>query len=467
MTTNRFRSRGTYTLKAKSVPWQSYDAEINACTAGQSFAWANRTAVSTGDWVGDRQTMTDVVTAGFKRKQSAGTIIMNPMTSQKVVINEAIVSGSLDFLGNYWQCGSSSPYRYQSRYTFDGNTLLSALNVGFEPNIVANHWGISSLFTTSELENMIDEASTKCHNARGRSDFNIWETLAERRESYRLLSSYLKSAARAAKSLEVRATSLPKGKLINGRFYAFRPRKSRSGYGSAENLTQAGLEAHLITEYGLKPLLSDVKGVMAGLGKSTGDVRRTIRGTVSDGRSKSTTAQVDLIPSHVAAQRVSLTTEEIMVRAMSLDEWRVTSLENVGFSAKGLITLPWELITLSFVVDSFVNVGDYLGALVPTPGVTQLGACIVYSHTRSLTNTISGASPVGIAVVNSAPIGVKTGVEKLVVRVPGLRVPSLVIRSDFGLDPEIERNRQRIVNYSALTVQRLISARRAISRLFS
>lgn len=467
MTTNRFRSRGSYQLVTKSIPWQSYDATQNACTSTQSFSWTARTPASTGDWVGDRQTMTDVVTAGFKRKQSAGTIIMNPMSSQRVVINEAIVSGSLDFLGNYWQCGSSSPYRYQSRYTVDGNTLLSALNVGFTPNTIANHWGIPSLFNTSELENMIDEASTKCHNARGRSDFNIWETLAERRESYRLLSSYFESAARAAKALEVRAVNLPKGRLINGRFYAFRPRKSRSGYGSAENLTQAGLEAHLITEYGLKPLLSDIRSLVAGLEKSTGDVRQTIRGSVVDGRSTSTTAQIDLSPSHVTSQRVTLTTEEIKVRAMSLDEWHVTRLETMGLSMKGLITLPWQLVTLSFVVDSFVNVGDYLGALVPTPGVTQLGSCIVYSHTRSLTNTISGASPVGIAIVNSAPTGVKTGSEKVVVRVPGLRTPQLVIRSDFGLDPEIERNTQRIVNYSALAAQRLINARRAISRLFS
>lgn len=467
MTTNRFRSRGTYTLAPKSIPWQSYDADQNACTPSQTFKWLERTPGSSGDWIGNRDSMTDVVTAGFRRKQSAGEIIMNVMSSQKTVINEAIVSGSLDFLGNYWQCGVSSPSRYQTRYTITGNVLIPALNVGFEPNTLANYWGLPSLFTTDELENMINEASTKCHDNRGRSNFNIWETLAERRESYRLLSSYLESAARAAKNLEVRASSLPKGRLINGRFYPFRTRKGRSGYRSAENLTQAGLEAHLITEYGLTPLLQDIKGVMKGLEKSTGHVRQTTRGSVKDGRSRVVGTNFDLVSSHVSTRRESLWTEEIEARAMSLDEWYVSSLENLGFSAKGLITLPWQLISLSFVVDSFVNIGNYLGAILPTPGTKQLGSCIVYTHTRSLTNTISGASPIGIAVVNSAPTGVKTGTEVLKVRVPGLRQPTLVIRSDFGLDPEIERNHQRIVNYTALVGQRLISARRALSRLFS
>jgi hypothetical protein len=223
----------------------------------------------------------------------------------------------------------------------------------------------------------------------------------------------------------------------------------------AGNLVTAGAAgAWLISRYGLLPVLKDIQSLRMQLSSSLDQAERhTARGNAVIGRSSTTSLSQSV--THVNQNGSVLTTDEVTVRAMSLDEWQLTMADHFGLGSKDLITLPWELLTLSFVADWFVNIGDFVGALVPLPGVNQKGCCIVTKRVRSLTCTISDYSPVGIASVSSKATLSKTGTHTETSRSPGLRAPTLVRLNRSKIDPGLDKNVVRIVDASALVAQRL------------
>jgi hypothetical protein len=75
---------------------------------------------------------------------------------------------------------------------------------------------------------------------------------------------------------------------------------------------------------------------------------------------------------------------------MSLDEYDLTLADQLGLDFKSLVTLPWELIPYSFVVDWFLNIGDFIGSLTPSPGYTQLGSCFVVEREQTTSYTALG-----------------------------------------------------------------------------
>jgi hypothetical protein len=147
------------------------------------------------------------------------------------------------------------------------------------------------------------------------------------------------------------------------------------------------------------------------------------------------------------------TTDEVTVRARTLDEVDFSVANNIGFSVKGLTSLPWELVPYSFVADWFVNVGDYIRALTPVPGLKLLDDSLtiervvktIYSAgpTSLLNNDYSITRPVSGSI--SSTLKTKTRSR--------LGAPKLVVRSDFRFDKAL-----RIADGLALAAQRLDSA---------
>lgn len=444
----RSRSDGSFSVIKYPRPWKMFLCTANCCSASQTLGWVNQTPGEDVDYVGEKRAMSDVVVPNFRKRVAAGEIFMNFMTSTKRTLHPSSTGAGIDYLTNGWNCGSGSAYRYKTRVNIPGTHAIYGLNIGLTPDSNGS-WGIPTGFTTSEINNLIEEANTECLDKRGRADFNLFETIAERREAYRLLSSYLKSADKALERINF---------ATNGGIHL--PKRLRS-------LGQATAEAYLITRYGLSPLISDFRAVLAAWEKTTGKIRQTVRGTKSIGRSVQTAISPGFSSSYSTAM-LQLVTEEFTARAMSLDEYNVTVAQNYGFSAKGLITLPWELLTLSFVADWFLNIGAYLGAMVPSPHVDQLGSCIVLQRRASLSNTLTGvATPVGVAEVFSAPTGQKVGTVIETTRIPGLRSPSVVVRSRFGLDPSLEQDETRVADGVALLGQRLLTLSKKLDKAFA
>lgn len=395
-------------------------------------------AYTVDDPVGELRSMTDVVTKGFRKKSAKGEIIVSPMSSRVISFSEAMYSTRVAYYSKTLQCSGASQFR--TLYDFPAFAPLAYITPKFQ--VVNKLWYPASALGQREIENAVFEASTRCQNERGRPPANIWETVAERKQAYALLAQYMTQCKEIAFKIGIAAQ---KGRLPI-------PNKILRMKG---HLLQATAGAWLISRYGLLPLISDIRLLLKQLKESQSEeIRHTSRGKAIVGRALQSSSSISW-DGEMTTTLTDVVTDEVTVRAMSLDEWKMDYLDHLGFGTKGLITLPWELVTLSFVADWFANIGDVIGALVPTPGLKQLGACIVTTRTQSLTSTVSGFVPVGSAsVVSQGPVTkVGTLVEKT--RVPGLRAPTLVLLNRSKIDPELDKNRLRIVDASALIAQRL------------
>jgi hypothetical protein len=119
---------------------------------------------------------------------------------------------------------------------------------------------------------------------------------------------------------------------------------------------------------------------------------------------------------------------------MALDEVDLSFLGNLGFPLKGLITLPWELQSYSFVADWFANIGDYIGSLAPSVGYNMLGSCMVEHRVTVNTYTSTGVNKTNGTWTLDAPItGTFSIVREETTRRP-LAARGLVIKNDFKLD---------------------------------
>lgn len=432
--TSRFRTSGSLDAITHVQPW--YSSDKVACLG--SLVKTNRGNLSYVDYVGIRRSMSDEVVSNYRKRSAAGEVIMNRMSSLLSELTPSLIGGPLVFKGNGIQCSGAASY--QTIYEFPSTYPMSHVT-GFEPS--NGYWKGPHLLSNGEMENAIDEASTRCHNNRGRPETNLWETLAERKQTYAMLGSTLESIKTITRTM---SDQVANSNSSVTRYLVKNYSKATIGL--------AGL--WLINRYGLTPLLKDVAALRKQLSETLDSAERhTSRGKADVSRVATENGSWVLSGNHIAANWNAVNSDVFLVRAMSLDEWKLSLADHFGLSWKGLASLPYELLTLSFVADWFVNMGDFIGGLVPLPGVNQRGACIAYQRVSSRTFNVTGYSPVGIAAVLSSGTLSKIGVSTEKVRVPGLRAPSLVRLNRSKVDPALAKNQDRVVDACALIGQRL------------
>jgi hypothetical protein len=276
------------------------------------------------------------------------------------------------------------------------------------------------LFTGEEINDLLIEHSTKVLSARGREGPDLYESLAEANKAASLLPGLLGS---------IKKIVPPRNKL---------PSKIK-------NLASAWLAVR----YGLLPLINDVNNVVEGLKKPTGPLRRTTRsnsGTLSRTSYDTVTWNYSSL-----TETVGITsTDTLSVRVMSLDEYDITMLNNIGFSGKNLLTLPWELIPYSFVVDWFANIGDFVGAITPSLGVKQLGTAATIERTNTMEANIVGISAPTGWTINVPGFGsYKTSLNSRN-RATTLPSPRIVIKNDFRFS-----NLTRVLDATGLLLQKI------------
>jgi len=371
--------------------------------------------------VGVKREMIDTVTPGFHRKVKDGKLFFNSM-SQSFTESSRVAGGEFQ-------------YRYKSLLNCSGTTRQNEIKA--DPNQwefwysaakgIANTPGnippIPDIIKGQDIGSLYIELSTKVLNDRGRSDSNTWETLAESDKALGTLTGIFKDGVKTLTSSRLTAV-------------------------------KAGSSAYLAWRYGLKPLISDVHAVLDGLDKKVGRVRKTSRARgVLRGDAKNVITHVQ--GGDFTALLSEGITDIVTLRCMSLDEYVSNRLNNIGLTSKGLLTLPWELIPYSFVVDWFVNIGDFIGAMSPSLGWTQLGSCHVLKREKVLQLAPLQTTP-GPAV--EAILKPATGSYKLtqtsVSRQAGLSAPGLVVKSDFRFS-----NLTRCLDAYSLLAQQVIKKR--------
>lgn len=396
-----------------------------SCT--NSISWRNISSWGNGtESCGSAASIADTVTPGYHKLSKKGGIVMNPLTSIKFEVTQ----GSGTWLGEdkrkTLSCSAPNDYYQQYRYYLTSGTIGGCCSgfkfpgfnsVGMIPMPPLSH-------SQGELAALVDEASTSCWNQRGRTESNLWESTAEAHKALSLLPDILLNVY---KTLKKNSSALKRAKAAGSAYLAYR--------------------------YGLKPILSDLEAIQRGLLRSKGNVRRTSRGYASHSfGSAINRGAFTWFGTHVFNYTLSRY-EKVNVRAMSLDESRWELMSNVGFTTKGLITLPWELLPYSFVIDWFVNFGDFLGAITPTTSLNQLGSCYVITSTLEYEwsgRVVTFDPTYSSALISMSDLGTQQMRYTVKQRVPRLPVPSLVVKSDFGFD-----RLTRATDAIALIVQKL------------
>lgn len=374
--------------------------------------------------------MEDEVTKGYFKRKQRGEIFFNPMHSEKH--NLVVTPGDGLWIRKQAQLNCSGVmHNYEFRY--DGLDLYRrylmlyeypVYQAGVPYPIPSTSW----LFSGSEIGDFIEEASTAAQAKRGASSSNLWETVAEVDKSLTLLGDILEQMKR-----------LTFANARNGQDRRGNPRAR------AKALTALWL----IYRYGVMPLIHDANGIIDGLSKRLGRVRETSRGQVTVTRTQRRN-ELDNSASSCSWVVNRNVDETVTVRAMSLDEYVATVSSNIGFSTKGFLMLPWELTGYSFVLDWVVNVGDFLGALLPAPGVKQLGSCVVVKRENVLSITPGATlAKSGFSLIRSMGGGINYS-QTHVSRSVGLPSPNLVVKADFKLD-----NLNRCLDAVSLITQRI------------
>ena len=412
MDLTRFRTRGSPLVSS-----HRYIAS-SRYTNCSNLSWAettNQPDAITGEY----SWMRDVITPDFHRRSSKGEIFMSPMESFHDIATYVQQPGIWYKVvgGPPLVCSGVTQPEPEFRNENGQGPVVYAIKRGiplWSPDIRP-----IGVISGTDLNDFIVEQSTKVQNGRGRPDHDLWESLAELDKTLALLPQMLKALRGIV------------------------PRGNKSNY--QKKLS----EVWLMYRYGIKPLLSDVEGVMKGLKKSTGLIRKTTR---SKGNLESHSTEILTLTGGFPSLNVMVQHyDDVEVRCMSLDEYEATLAFNIGFSMKGLATLPWELVKYSFVIDWFTNVGDFLGSIVPLPFVKQLGSCTVIKRRRTINLTEMPCTPVsGFDLLRSGS-GVYVRTQTTYNRIAGLGgAPKVVIRSDFRFD-----NLTRSLDALSLLIQKL------------
>lgn len=410
---NRQRTRTRGAFINSPILFQGYE-RWHDCSQPNWVQYVNESPCK----VGVVETMSDYVDSQFRRKQVHGEIVMNPLVHSTRKVSMITGDGFwIKRLGGII-CGGSTQYT-ENRQDGPGFIALVNWREAVIPGLPLIPY--ARLISYSDIAELESEVSTKCLAERGNSANNLFESIAEIRQTLTMLRNPLANL---------------------WRFFA----KNEKAIRRVDNVASAWLQYR----YGVKPLINDVAGILAGMEKKIGMMRVTTRSRGHISRSE-IGANTYIEPGAYIATYGIQKTDNVTVRAMSLDEYVVDRAQNIGFSTKGLITVPWELTPYSFVADWFVNFGDYLKALVPLPSLKQLGSVITTYRAAETIYTPSSFFGDGDYAVIRNPSGSVSSSEITKVR-NSLRPPKLVVRTDFRFDDAI-----RLADSASLLLQKMNS----------
>lgn len=385
MITPRYRTSGNLQRTGQIQSWSRWN------TCAQS-AW---TLLGTyaGPYLGTKKLMYDYVVTGFRGRVKKGEVFFNPLLSETRTVSSGGGQGSEIKAKNYIRVPCNQYYGYKVTGDYFAMKISSNSSSGVPP---------FQLIVEEDVDSLKQELSTCVLAKRGSSDSNLWESMAELQKSAMLLKSL---GSRAVKLTGVLGASMQAG--------------------------QASKE-WLAYRYGIKPIIRDVENVLATMRKTLGRVRRTSRCSGNLYQERTDYGSYD--HDSVRDTYYILRKDSVSVRAMSLDEFEATLLGDAGLSSKGLWMMPWELLPYSFVADWFFNVGEFIGAVVPTFGFKQLGSCVVVEREVSANYVCTGTvEQDGTFAVVSPTTGSVTSVVTSKQR-GALLSPGLFIKRDFRFD---------------------------------
>lgn len=372
---------------------------------------------------GSKRVMSDYVVPRFKSRMKAGERFFNNMYRQEITVSTTGSGRMAQAVAN--ACNTPGLHA-QWKDTYTGI-------LGVIPTLAPDEKGnslpvISTAISDAEVLRVQRLISTETLSKRGTADSDLWESAAE----YRQVIGMLESPLGRLKDLTQRLLqSAEKG--VTGR-----------------RLLKEVSDGYLMYRYGITPLMRDIKNILSSLDKTGGKkevtsrakeqltVHSSLYGSHNDGvGNTSWSNQVD---------------DSITVRGMSLDEGYVSFANNLGFSMKGLLMLPLELTSYSFVADWFVNLSSYVQATLPVFGWNALGNCLVTTRVTANAYRITSDIPSNPAVYTiPTPMTGTCGIVCVTTTRTPLLPVSLEMQSDFKFD-----SFKRVADATALVAGRFV-----------
>lgn len=396
--------------------YQHYNKSVCASSAfWASYGYAGGLYSS-----GSYESMDDII--GDKPQKSLGLrgFRFHPMSKKKQTISVGT--------GSFWHietAGTSctSPYTFKPAWRRQGSLMPGRNYSGFAFSI--DSFGrlitpdIADKRAYSQALNLcITECLSKV--GRGGSETNLYEALAEVDKTLKIASEYLQVASKIARS---------KGLV---------------------NKVKASGNAYLLTRYGFKPLVSDIFAILQALKTPLGSIIETSRASSAVVYSTSSVNSVNDGGTFYVDGLITRT-QTVTIRATSLNQYVKSLADALGLGYKNLMTVPWELMPYSFVVDWFVNVGALLGSLTPNFGVTPIGSCYTEEIVTKDSYVQTGVRPIHTHVTLQAPSDASCEMQFTCKnRLVGLPSPTLEVKTDFRFD-----HLTRALDASALLLQRL------------
>jgi hypothetical protein len=387
--------------------------------------------------------MRDVVTPQFKKLQNQGIIINNPMSRT----TEVRARGTGTLLFSNPRSGGT-----QTAYSEMVNNPLSQLDL----SVLAGR-------NIPSYDSALREARTRALSSVARPDFQGLVSLGELRESLSYLRNPLRGAVKLANALEWRIGRL----YINERRAAKRRppvkdvKRSRLDPDDARIVKE--LEGILLEfRYGVRPMIQEITSALENVRERV--IEKPKRQTF---RAKQLQTDTDMWVAppftafgfrHVDTFNYART---VSINAGLLYEFttRASLGEKWGLSLDQVPAAMWALTPLSFIVDWGANVGQFISALSPVPGSTQLASWYSVKVVHELSRTTSAwfitdpAWATGQTVTGA--ISPDTYTLVTYERVPNIGYPGLVIKAnvlDTLSDP------LKILDLSAIFHQKVANA---------
>lgn len=344
--------------------------------------------------------MTDEVVPAYHRRVANGEVFFNAMSRETIINQCSSAADKVTLTSVSYACPSTytrGVYKGESPYA----ATVARNNLGVSPSgLLLPQSGVVSL---TDVNSMVTQVSTAVAAKRGAGNANLYEDIAQYKQA---LSTGSDIMARVRDIL----SRIPRRTIIG-----------------ASN-------AYLLYRYGIAPLVNDLWQVKTALEAKYVQRRETTRASETTSGFSSRVLSLDLSGVGNNGSFLFNTSEEVTVRAMTLDQFTTSFRYEAGLSMKNLAILPWELVPLSFVADWFFNMGELLASYVPAFGFESLGGCVVVQTSTTTNVNALGVSSNSYYTAELAPGGGFAASRLMKQRMPQLARPGFVVKNDFRFD---------------------------------
>lgn len=336
------------------------------------------------------QRMYDIVTKGWRKLQSDGKIVNNPM-HKTVMWSEVITS-----LNGVWNDGHTTNPAPPT-----GSVISQRIDyTGWLPSDYSKYPAVDQL----PLDYLIREAVNQAYsNAHQRNVMGLVD-IAEAGKTYDMIRTNLGRLESVTRRGLFKTIS-SKGLRMKGNSKVMQYR-AKTALGYTADASGLWLEAH----YGVIPLMLSLNGLVKTL---TADVSpngmkdkwaQTFRGSKSLDLSKSvsnnytvTVPNYDTGKNQYTESYTIAASQNCYVRAGVMTRYKPSVQAMLGLELRDIIPGTYELIPFSFVLDWFFNINNYLEAVTPVKGFSSSASwytlhkeiVLQYMYAKSAANLVS------------------------------------------------------------------------------